>query len=243
MLLLPAMNVFPVQMVSKTGSLRVCSDAGFLPFEMKNSLGNWEGFDVDMMTEFAQSVNLKLEIIQINFDGIIPALISGKCDMIAAGMTITPSRKKVVGFSKPTFSNGLSIAIKNKAKDKILAYKNLDSLDKPGTRIAVKTGYTSDIYLTKNLKNAQILRFDNDSDLYLAVQQGRAEGFVSDSTYVKLISKENPGKLIVLPTNITTEEFSVATRIQDVELRQSFDRFLDRWKSSPSYKKIYNKYF
>ncbi|MES2614568.1 MAG: transporter substrate-binding domain-containing protein, partial [Bdellovibrionota bacterium] len=146
-------------------SLKVCSDAGFLPFEMKNSSGQWEGFDVDMMNDFAVSMGVKLEMVQMNFDGIIPALLSKKCDMIAAGMTVTPERKKVVTFSTPTFENSLSIAFKN-SREANTKYVNLDSLDKAGMKIAVKTGYTSDIYLTKNLKNAVVLRFDSDTDLF-----------------------------------------------------------------------------
>jgi len=226
----------------KNNTVKVCSDAGFLPFEMKNNQGQWEGFDVDMMNSFAQSLNAKLQMVQINFDGIIPALLSGKCDMIAAGMTVTPSRQKVVAFSHPTFVNGLSIAFRNtdEAKTK---YTSLTSLDKIGVKIAVKTGYTSDIYLTKNLKNAQILRFDQDTDLYLAVMQNRADAFVSDSTYVSLIAKDNANKLIVLPTKLTAEEFSVATRMQDKELVQAFNQFLEKWKSSTDYRKVYEKYF
>lgn len=224
----------------KNNTLKVCSDAGFLPFEMKNNEGQWEGFDVDMMNDFAKSINMKLEMVQINFDGIIPALLSGKCDMIAAGMTVTQEREKVVLFSHSTFDNGLSIAVKNGGKTE---YTNLQSLDKKGIKIAVKTGYTSDIYLTKNLKNAQVLRFDQDSDLYLALMQGRAEAFVSDSTYVKLIAKQNPSKLIILPTNLTSEKFSVATRKQDKELNDKFNQFLDKWKISTDYTKVYNKYF
>lgn len=227
---------------NKVSTLRVCSDAGFLPFEMKNNAGEWEGFDVEMMEEFAKSINAKLVMVQISFDGIIPALLSKKCDMIAAGMTVTPSRKQVVSFSKPTFQNGLSIAIKNTAENND-KFKDLMSLDKIGVKIAVKTGYTSDIYLSKNLKNAKILRFDQDTDLVLAVLQERADAFMSDATYVSLISKENQKKFITLPTNVTSEEFSVAIRPDDKELLRKFNAFLDKWKGSPAYSQLYDKYF
>jgi polar amino acid transport system substrate-binding protein len=226
----------------KTDVLKVCSDAGFLPFEMKNNEGQWEGYDIEMMSSFASSIHKKLEMVQINFDGIIPALLSGKCDMVAAGMTVTPSREKVVLFTHPTFKNGLSIAIKNSPEEK-LKYTSLTTLDQRGLKIAVKTGYTSDIYLTKILKNAQILRFDQDTDLYLAVLHGRADAFVSDSTYVSIIAKENPSKLIVIPTNIALESFSVAARKQDSILVEQFNQFLDKWKNSLEHTKIYNKYF
>ncbi len=226
----------------KNNVLKVCSDAGFLPFEMKNDAGDWQGFDVEMMGAFASSLHYKLEMVQTNFDGIIPALISGKCDMIAAGMTITPNREKVVSFSQATFSNGLSLAIKNTPENQ-QKYKKFSSLDQPGVKFAVKTGYTSDIYLTKNLKMAQILRFDQDIDMYMAVMQGRATAFLSDATYVNIIAKQNPNKLIITPTDISVQNFSVAARKQDVALMASFNKFLVSWKVSPEYKKTYKKYF
>ena len=65
-----------------------------------------------MMKEFSKTLSAELRMIQISFDGIIPAPISAKCDLIAAGMTVTNERKAMVLFSDPTFTSGLSIAIK-----------------------------------------------------------------------------------------------------------------------------------
>ena len=253
---IPAVNLYAVapgqdepkkedaslQKVKNDKSLKVCSDAGFLPFEMKTQKGEWIGFDVEMMKEFSKTISVELKMVQISFDGIIPALVSGKCDMIAAGMTVTPERKVMVTFSEPTFTSGLSIAIKNTEKNKT-EYKDFASLDKKNVKIAVKTGYTSDIYLSKTLKNAQILRFDQDSDLVLAVMQGRANAFVSDSTYVDLMEKGNKNKFIILPTKVVAEHFSVAGRKDDLELMKSFNTFLKNWKESGAYNKVKKSYF
>jgi polar amino acid transport system substrate-binding protein len=231
-----------LQKVKNDKSLKVCSDAGFLPFEMKTQKGEWIGFDVEMMKEFSKAISVELKMVQISFDGIIPALVSGKCDMIAAGMTVTPERKVMVTFSDPTFTSGLSIAIKNTEKNKE-EYKDFSSLDQKNVKIAVKTGYTSDIYLTKMLKKAQILRFDQDSDLVLAVMQGRANAFVSDSTYVDLMEKGNKNKFIILPTKVVAEHFSVAGRKDDLELMKSFNSFLKNWKDSGAYNRVKKSYF
>ncbi|WP_397600102.1 transporter substrate-binding domain-containing protein [Silvanigrella sp.] len=253
---IPAVNLYAVapgqeeakkedlslQRVKNEKSLKVCSDAGFLPFEMKTQKGEWMGFDIDMMKEFSKSLSVGLKMVQISFDGIIPALISGKCDMIAAGMTVTPERKVMVLFSDSTFTSGLSIAVKNNEKNK-LEFKDLSSLDKKGLKIAVKTGYTSDIYLSKTLKNAQILKFDQDSDLVLAVMQGRANAFVSDSTYVDLMDKGNKNKFIILPTKIISDSFSVAGRKDDYELMKSFNVFLKQWRENGGYNKSKKFYF
>lgn len=228
--------------VKSDNSLKVCSDAGFLPFEMKTQKGDWIGFDIEMMKEFSKSISVELKMVQISFDGIIPALVSGKCDMIAAGMTVTPERKVMVSFSDPTYISGLSIAIKNTEKNKA-EYIDLASLDKNGIKIAVKTGYTGDIFLSKTLKNAQILKFDQDSDLVLAVMQGRANAFVSNSTYVDLMDKGNKNKFIILPTKIVAEHFSVAGRKDDLELMKSFNAFLKHWKESGGYNKTKKSYF
>lgn len=228
--------------IQKKGTLKVCSDAGFLPFEMKTASGDWTGFDVDMMKDFSKSISVKLEMVQINFDGIIPALLSGKCDLIAAGMTVTPARERVVTFSESTFENGLSIALKNTPQNRA-EYKDLASLDHDGIKIAVKTGYTSDIYLSKTLKKAKILRFDQDADLLLAVSQGRANAFVSNSTYVKMMDKANSKKLLVLATPITAEKYSVAGRKQDKTLMSAFNSFLKKWRMDGDYKKTELRYF
>ncbi|APJ02832.1 transporter substrate-binding domain-containing protein [Silvanigrella aquatica] len=231
-----------LQKVQMDKTLKVCSDAGFLPFEMKTQKGEWIGFDIEMMKAFSKSISVDLKMIQISFDGIIPALISAKCDLIAAGMTVTPERKVMVLFSEPTFTNGLSIAIKNSEQNK-KEFTDLESLDKKNIKIAVKTGYTSDIYLTKNLKNAQILKFDQDADLVLAVMQGRANAFVSDTTYVDLMEKSNKNKFIILPTKVVAENFSVAGRKDDHLLMKSFNSFLKGWKDSGEYDKVKKSFF
>lgn len=228
--------------VQKNAVLKVCSDAGFLPFEIRTASGGWTGFDVDMMNDFAKHINVKLEMIQINFDGIIPALLANKCDMIAAALTITPEREKVVSFSDVTFENGLSVALKN-TKENTLKYKNFDSLDKENIKIAVRTGSTSDIYLTRKLKLAKIMRFDQDADLLLAVSQGKANAYVNDSTYVKLTNKAATEKFLVLPTPFVSEKLSVAGRKRDKLLMEKFNSFLKKWKSDGSYKKTEKKYF
>lgn len=231
-----------LQKIKSDKELKVCSDAGFLPFEMKTQKGEWIGFDVDMMKEFSKSLSVDLKMIQISFDGIIPALVSGKCDMIAAGMTVTPERKVMVAFSEPTFTAGLSIAVKNTDKNK-KEVSNLNSLDKPNYKVAVKTGYTSDLYLTKTLKKAQILRFDQDADLVLAVMQNRANALVSDSTYVDLMDKGNKDKFIILPTEIVANHFAVAARKDDHELMQVFNSFLKTWREDGGYDKAKKSYF
>lgn len=221
--------------------LRVCSDAGFLPFEMLSASGEWTGYDIDMMRSFAKHLNVKLTMVQYQFDGIIPALLSGKCDMIAAGMTVTPDREKVVQFSDTVFTNGISVVTRRDSNKKMC--KSLLDLDKKGVKIGVKTGYTSDTYLTTHLKNAQLTRFSTDSNLLLAVMEGRTTAFASDSTYVDRVKKSYDNKLQVLKIKLPVQKFSVAAKKGDGDLIGEFNRFFQKWKKSGEREKVMKRYF
>lgn len=228
--------------VQDSGVLKVCSEAGFLPFEMKTAEGEWTGFDIDLMSDFAKNIDVQLEMVQTNFDGIIPALLSGKCQMIAAGMTVTPERAKVVAFSDPIFENGLSFVLKDSDENKT-KYKSYGDLDTEGIKIGVKTGYTSDIYLTNNFKKVQIQRFERDSDLLTAVLQGRSTAFLTDTTYVSIMMKNNPNKIYVLHSNATAEKFSIAGRKKDKSLMERFNSFLEKYRANDNYQRLKSKYF
>lgn len=228
--------------VLTSGKLSVCSDAGFLPFEMRSNTGVWSGYDIDMIQAFAKSIGVTLNMVQISFDGIIPALLSKKCNLIVSGMTNTPERSRVVLFSSPTFINKLSLVVKTSF---LPEKKNLtlDDMDKPKVLIAVKTGYTSDIYLSKKLKYAQVLRFDQDADLVLALKQDRVQGFMIDSTYAQII--KNNGLNFIKEIDIPSEKqiFAVAGRKNDVALINAFNHFLENWKNKPEHEEIFKKYF
>lgn len=228
--------------IEEHGVLKVCSDAGFLPFEMKTAEGIWTGFDIDLMSDFAKDLSVKLEMVQTNFDGIIPALLSGKCHLIAAGMTVTAERSKVVAFSDPIFENGLSFVLKDSEANraKLKSYEDLDSED---VKIGVKTGYTSDIFLTNNFKHAQVQRFERDSDLLTAVLQGRSTAFFTDTTYVAIMMKNNPNKIYILPSNAKAEKFSVAGRKKDKLLMNKFNQFVKKYHANGDYQRLKEKYF
>ena len=83
-----------LEKIQKSGQFVVCSESGQIPYEMRRNNGDWYGFDIDMMQSFSKSLHVALVMKDTNWDGIIPALISGKCDAIASSMVVTEERKK-----------------------------------------------------------------------------------------------------------------------------------------------------
>lgn len=84
--------------------LRVGTDKNFAPFEYTKE-NRLYGFDIDLSKELAKSLNCNLEIVNMNFDGLVSSLHSGSIDFIAAGMTITEERKKLIDFTEPYFTS------------------------------------------------------------------------------------------------------------------------------------------
>lgn len=220
--------------------LLVGVEPGFIPFEMKKPNGEWIGFDIEMMTAFAQELGVKAKFIDTKWDGIIPALSAKKFDVIVSGMTITEERAKVVSFSEPYYRAGLKILVAKKSADKI---KKAEDLNSPQFTVAVKLGTTGDFHVAKAFKNAQIRKLDSESDCANSVALGKVDAFVYDKPYIDLFAKRNEGKVVPLADTITQEDLGLAVRKNDKVLLDAFNAFLKKWKESGAYDKAIKSNF
>ncbi len=229
-----------IEEIKKTGQLRIGVEPGFIPFEMKLSNGEWIGFDVDMMEAYAKQLGVKVTFIDTKWDGIIPALMAGKFDLIVSGMTITEERKKAVVFSDPYYDAGLLVMISAAAKEK---FQNLSDLDKPDIKIAVKQGTTGDIFAKKTVKNAAVVKLESESDAANSVLLGKVDAFVYDKPFLKLFAGMKDGKVKLLEDLLSQEQFGAAARPQDKSLVASFNEFLKTWKASGGYAAAMDTHF
>lgn len=212
--------------------LKVCTTAGYAPFEVRSSGGKWVGFDVEMFELFAKDLGVKLNMIDMRWEGVFPALIAKTCDFVAGGVSVTEERKKSMMFSNPVYKSGNSLVILKKNKDK---YKSLKELDKKGVKIAVKSGNTADFFLRKTLKNAKLNYFDSNADLISAVTTNKTEAFCQDAIFAQMALNEYKDKLFILPTKVNHEDLAVAVRKKDIELVNRFNDFLSKWKKNGGY--------
>ena len=131
---------------SASKTLRVGTNADFAPFEFQSADGKeYEGFDMDLARAVAEEMGMTADIQNINFDGLIPALVSKNIDIAISGMTINDERKKNVLFSEPYYQSGLTIVVKKDNKD-INGFKDLS-----GKTVAVQIGTTSAKEVKKKL--------------------------------------------------------------------------------------------
>jgi polar amino acid transport system substrate-binding protein len=166
-----------IETIKKRGVLKVGMDI-FQPWAMKDKNGKLIGFEIDVATRLAKDMGVTVEFIPTAWSGIIPALLTGKFDVIIGGMTITPERALQVNFSAPYDFSGMSIV----AHKKLAAgFNSLESFNSPDVQIAVKLGTTAASAAKKFFPKATIRMFDSEPLAYQELRNGKAHAVVGNA--------------------------------------------------------------
>ncbi|WP_133010324.1 transporter substrate-binding domain-containing protein [Marinomonas flavescens] len=222
------------------GSLQVCLDTGYLPFEMRDKKGRIVGFDVDIAKSMANAMNVKLDIRNTAWDGIIPALLTSKCDIIMSGMTITAQRNLKVNFVDPYIVIGQTVLISPKLKGIVKSYKDLND---PKYTIATRLGVTGEFVTKKYMSKAKLNLLETESAAVLEVINGKADAFVYDMPFNAIYASQNKGKIVHLDHVFTYEPLAWAIRKGDPDFMNFLNNYLAQVKGDGTYNKIYHKWF
>lgn len=237
----PASPTEEVPQAQGTAALyRVGIDAAYQPFSMVGPDGKATGFDVDSMKWIAKDQGFEVEFLPIAWDGIIPALLAGKIDLVYAGMTITEERKEKVNFSKPYWTVNQMVVVKEGSPITLGEVKNGSVV------IGTQRGCTAAIWIDENLVNQSLMPAEN-LKLYdntpLAVDDlvsGRIDAVMYDSTVMNDIIAGKPvTKVGMVETN---EDFGIAVRKDDTELIEKLNTGLEKLMASPDWEALKQKY-
>lgn len=226
--------------IIKRKELRVGLEAGYMPFEMKDKKGNIIGFDVDIAREMAKELGVKLTLVNTAWDGIIPALLTNKYDIIMSGMTVTPQRNMQVNFANPYIVVGQTILIKKSLAGKIKSYKDLND---PSYTVVTKLGVTADFVTKRLMPKAKLRLFETEQEAVMEVVNGRADAYVYDYPYNAIFYAQNSSKVVFLDKPFTYEPLAWAINKGDPDFLNWLNNFLSIIKGDGRYDAIYNKWF
>ncbi|VEN74590.1 Amino acid ABC transporter substrate-binding protein [Candidatus Desulfarcum epimagneticum] len=237
-------NVFAGDAISdilKRGTLKVGMEAGYMPFEMRAKTGKIIGFDVDMAKEMAKAMGVKLQLVNTNWDGIIPSLITKKFDMIASGMTVTQGRNLKINFALPYITVGQTVLLRKGLKGKITSY---DQLNNPKYKIASKLGTTGEQAVKRMIPRATYISYETEQEGAMEVISGKIDAFVYDLPFNAIMaSDKGKGKIVHLDKPFTFEPLAWAVRKDDPDFLNWMNNFLFQMKNDGRYDKIYAKWF
>ncbi|MFZ6048827.1 transporter substrate-binding domain-containing protein [Pseudomonas sp. CR3202] len=225
----------------KRGTLRVGMDPTYMPFEMTNKRGEIIGFEVDLLKAMAKSMGVKLELVSTSYDGIIPALLTDKFDMIGSGMTLTQERNLRINFSEPFIVVGQTLLVRKELQGEIKSYKDLNDAK---YRITSKIGTTGEMVAKKLIAKAQYHGFDNEQEAVMDVVNGKADAFIYDAPYnVVAVNKAGAGKLAFLEEPFTYEPLAFGLKKADYDSLNWINNYLRQAKEDGSYARIHAKWF
>ncbi len=155
----------------------------FVPWAMKDKKGGYTGFEIEVAKRLASEMGVEIDFVPTKWSGIIPALLTGKFDIIIGGMGITPERNLKVNFSDPYEFTGMSIVANKKLAD---GFSSLEAFNKPDVTIAARIGTTAATAARNFLPKATIRLFDDEGQALQEVLNKRAAAMVSSQPFPRV---------------------------------------------------------
>ncbi len=221
----------------KEGYLTVGTDAAYPPLENVEA-GEFVGFDIDLAKEVANRLGFEAEIINTAWDGIFPALIAHKFDVVISAVTITEDRDKEMDFSDPYLDSDQSIATKEDSEIKTKA----DLKDKI---LGVQIGTTGELTakeIDEEIGVAEIKTYDDILMVFEDLKAGRIDAIINDIPTSAYIVKDNP-ELVIVEKIITNEKYGIVFAPDTPELLKAVNKVLKDMTEDGTYDQIYSKWF
>jgi polar amino acid transport system substrate-binding protein len=231
--------------ILKRGKLLVGMEAGYQPFEMQDEKGNIVGFDVDMAYEMGKAIfgkggEKKVELVNTAWEGIIPALMTHKFDIIMSGMTLLQSRNLKVNFCEPYYYIGQCLLIQKKDKDKYKSYKDLN---KKGVIVTSKLGTTGSFTAERLMPKATYRFFKTEAEAALQVANGIADAFVYDEPQVRVNAAKYKDTTVGIFEPLTYEPLAWAIRKGDPDFLNFLNNFLKQTRGDGRWDQFKQKWF
>lgn len=226
-------------------SVVIGSEGAYPPFNYFNSAGELVGFDIEIGQALCAEMKAKCSFVSQDWDGMIPALLSGKYDVILASMFITDERRRVVDFTDPYY----------RAATTFVAHKNGQVSDVSigalqGKTIGALGSSTEAEYLHTNYPDSDIRLYRSHDELKLDMVNGRIDLMVGDLLpLLEWLDKSPDGKCCVQVGELITDPdyvgdgVGMAVRKEDAELRKKLNSALEKIVANGTYQAINDKYF
>ncbi|CAH1693877.1 Amino acid ABC transporter substrate-binding protein, PAAT family [Hyphomicrobiales bacterium] len=221
--------------IKKRGKLIVGIQGDNPPWGFVNSAGKQEGLDADIAELFGKELGVPVEFVPLEVNNRIPALTTGRVDVLFATMAMLPERAKAVQFSKPYVANTIVLVGPKSAQIKTNA-------DMGNFTIGVAKGAAQDTQVTKNAPaNTVIRRYDGDAPSIQALVSGQVQALGGNIFYLQRIEQARPGEF---ENKLEFQNLynGACTRLGEKEINAALNTFIDKIKANGELQKVYDKW-
>lgn len=223
------------------GKLTVAMSPDYPPFENLDADGNYVGYDVALGQALAEKMGLEYNPTTIQFDGLIPALVSGgQADVSISGITVTPERQDDVDFTENYYVDDQAVVV---MKDSGYTTDNVnDELNQSGKVIAVQSGTTGEDFAKENFPEATVVGYGNATDSFAALQSGNADAVWTNAIVADKMVNGSFTDCEVVETVATGEEYAVAVSKDNPALTKALNQALQELKEDGTIEKLQSEY-
>ncbi|MFZ7201145.1 cysteine ABC transporter substrate-binding protein [Avibacterium avium] len=226
-----------LQQLQKADSVRIGVFSDKPPFGYVDNQGKSQGFDVEIAKAIGKDLlgdENKVQYVLVEAANRVEYLQSNKVDIILANFTVTPARKEVVDFAKPYMQVALGVVSKDGA-----VITDINQL--AGKTLLVNKGTTADAYFSKHYPNIKLLKFEQNTETFEALRDGRGDALAHDNTLLFAWAKENPGFTVGIKTLGDQDFIAPAVKKGDTELLAWLDQEIEKLGKEGVLKQAYDK--
>ena len=227
-----------VDTIKKRGYIICGTTLGAPPFAYADSKGNPVGFEIDLINKLGECMGVKVKIEDMAWAGQIPALLTGRIDVISSRMSATLERATKIVFSHPWLITG-TFAISHESK----GFKTWKDLNRSGIKVGAIAGSVGAALARKKIPKARLVTYELDGDMFKALRDGRQDGGLNDELIVLMAAKRYP-ELTVLEGNLQPDVYAYAVRpgFESYRLKNWLDLFFATIMRTGEYAEIYEKW-
>ena len=221
-------------------TIHVGTEPTFAPFGfVDDKTSEIVGFDIDVINAIGKAEGINVVIDSMQFDGIIPSILSNSIDAAISGMTKNPEREKMVLFSDPYYVAGQDLMVR---KDSVGKYKNMESLE--GKGVCVQLGSVGAI-VAGSIKDADVKNFNNVTEAYMELKKHGCEAVITGTPVNQFYLVQTGDKALVhVPESVVrAADLGIVTNKNNTALMKKINAGLKKIKEDGTYDKIYNKWF
>ncbi len=224
--------------------LRICVEGAYPPFSEVTASGELVGFDIDIATALCDEMGSACELVQTEWDGIIPALLERKCDAIIASMSITPDRQKVIDFTQKYYQTPARFV---GAADAGLTDTPEGLADKT---VGVQRGTIHQDFMESEFADVELKLYGTQDEAYLDLQAGRIDAIMADSIAMDdgFLKTENGKGFAFFGQSYSIPEYhgegaGIGLRKEDDDLEARFNAAIEAIRANGVYQTIQETYF
>ena len=236
----PAAAASLLEKVKTSGKLVVGTEAQYAPYEFKDLDANFAGCDMWLAQQIADHLGVELEVVDMSFDGIIPAVKSGQVDLGIAAFTKTPERAEEIDFSDLYETSAQLLIVKAGNAD---TYSTKESL--AGLKVGAQKGTIQSQLIQSALPESELFELEKYPALALEVQNGNIAGLVVDQAVGEALVATSNGALEVSNFEFSAEEASFGKSVViakgNEDLVEAVNEVINKVTADGSYQKAYDE--